>query len=246
MYTACVLGATGSVGSSIVKQLVASDRCAKVVILHRREVVVTSPPSPKVICHVIDIAKYDDAQVLSSLAQRMSSCDSVFMTLGVGAPSKVSKSELKRVDYEMCVALMSVAASTGVKHASVMTAAGADSRRIEPWYLPSTTMAAGAYYSSIKGMVEDDVKAMPFPSVSIFQPSTLLGAPNTPKIMEYLAPALRIVLPTFAWDIHVDELACAMVKQGEEAIDKGRAASWTTRERLAFQVQDCRKWSSGT
>jgi hypothetical protein len=190
----------------------------------------------KVQSHVVDITQYEDPAVLASLAQKFCGCDSVFMTLGVGAPSKVSKEELKRVDYSMPVALLQVAAQAGVRHASVMTAAGADSRRKEPWYLPSTTGAAGAYYSSIKGKVEDDVKVMAFPSVAIFKPSTLLGAPNTPKIMETLAPTLRMILPENLWDIHIDDLATAMIKQGEEALSTGSVG------RATLEVTDCRKY----
>lgn len=235
MYTACVLGATGSVGSSIVKQLIASESCGKIITINRREVPQTHP---KVEAHVVDITRFDDAAVLASLAQKFCGCDSVFMTLGVGTPSKVSKEELKRVDYSMPVALLKSAADAGVRHASVMTAAGADSRRKEPWYLPSTTGAAGAYYSSIKGKVEDDVNTFRFPSVAIFQPSTLLGAPNTPKIMETLAPSLRWVLPENLWDIHIDQLACAMIKQGEEALSKPAGST----ARVTLGVTDCRKY----
>ena len=242
MYTVCVLGATGSVGSSIVKNLINSPNCTKIVIIHRRQV--PDFVNLKVETHIIDITKFDDPAVLSEIRSKMSGCDSVFMTLGAGLPSKISAAELVRIDHSMPLALLSAAAAAGLKHASVMTAAGADSSRKELWFLPQNTGAAGAFYAATKGRVEDDAKDLAFPSVGLFRPAALLGAPNTPKYMNAISPLLVHLLPDKFWSIHIDELANAMVRQGEESLERGRRDHWASGKKSeVYEGKGLRQWS---
>ena len=171
----------------------------------------------------------------------MSGCTSIFNTLGAGAPSKGTKEELSYSDHEMPLSLIAAGKRVGVKHVSCMTAVGANANSVEKWYAPGPG-AAGGFYSSVKGKLENDIKELKFESTAIFQPSTIIGTVHTPAWVAFLAPKLRFIIPEDFWDMEVQHIAEGMVKQGEEAIkmlDEGKKG-----EVLTFKGAGLRKWGN--
>ena len=91
-YRAIVIGATGAVGSALVRELLASSECDGVVALTRRPVEGLGP-SAKLSVHVVDFER-----LAETTRQLAAGCAVAFCTLGVGQPRKLAFDEVGRVD----------------------------------------------------------------------------------------------------------------------------------------------------
>lgn len=107
--------------------------------------------------------------------------------MGVGRPSKGTASNLKHVDVDLSLSLISAAPAS---HLSLLTAIGAARDVPEP--VPSSlsplpfARAGGPLYNYCKGALESLCLSLPFSTCSFFQPATLLGTPNTPASFAWL------------------------------------------------------------
>lgn len=121
--TAAVLGASGAVGTEVVRSLV--DSGWQVVVLNRRPIDKFSGVDG-VTSHIVN---------MENIAALESSCEDVisaakasalFITMGVGAPSKTNGQAgadiLERVDVTLPSACARGAKAAGVKHSSILTA----------------------------------------------------------------------------------------------------------------------------
>jgi uncharacterized protein YbjT (DUF2867 family) len=125
-----VLGATGAVGSALVRELLAEPAWASVTIFVREPTTMFGghPGATKLSEHRMDLDRLS-SQVAGELALRRDAqlgAIAAFCTLGVGQPRKVSNSELRRVDVGIAEAFASGCRSAGVPHFSLLTAVGAD------------------------------------------------------------------------------------------------------------------------
>src|SRR2546428_12662673 len=93
-YRAIVVGATGAVGGALVRELIASPRCERVVALSRRQTDALGA-SPKLAVHVVDLERLEAAT-----REMAAGCEAGVCTLGLGQPSRASVEEFWRVDVE--------------------------------------------------------------------------------------------------------------------------------------------------
>jgi uncharacterized protein YbjT (DUF2867 family) len=161
--TAIVLGATGLVGRSLVAELADAAHIDRVVTLTRRHAPVLSS---KVINHVVDFARL--AQHASLLAG-----DYLFSSLGTTRKQAGSIEAQRKVDFEYQLTAAELAASNGVSHYLLVSSTGADA-------------GSGNPYLKMKGELEERVLQLPFPRISIFQPSVLVGERADPRAGEKL------------------------------------------------------------
>jgi len=216
--TAAVLGATGAVGTELVNTLV--DQGWNVVLLNRRSVDKFTN-KPNITQHIVPM---DDESALESACAgviREASASSLFISMGVGAPSKTPGQEgadiLKRVDVALPSACARGAKAAGcVQHVSILTAVGADADakpNLDDGFLKLLPMAraSGPLYNQQKGIIEQNIKEMAFPTFSTFRPATLLGTPNTPPTLAAIAPKLDWLLPVKWKSSQIKTLAKAMV-----------------------------------
>src|SRR5881394_2351296 len=152
---AIVIGATGAVGSSLVRELIASERWNRIVILARRPVDLFADTS-KLDIHVIDLS-----DLAAEAANAARGCDAAFCTMGVGQPRKMPKDEVWRVDVEYAGAFARGCRAAGVPHISLLSSAGADA-----------TSRSG--YLRLKGSAENAVRAAGIARTSFFRPSLLV------------------------------------------------------------------------
>ena len=89
---AAVIGASGAVGKEVISHLVDRDRWAKVIVFNRRNM---EYKSSKIDQHVVDM---EPAELKQACAANFEKVDVLFITMGVGAPSKVSEDVLRKVD----------------------------------------------------------------------------------------------------------------------------------------------------
>ena len=175
LYNICVLGASGNVGTSVVKKLSASPLVNKIKLLNRREVVALSS-IPKVESLIVNMDRIE-----SEAAKHCAECDGLIVTMGLGASSKHTKSELLKADVEVPSACAKGAKSVGVRHLSLLSAVGSDITATESWI--TGTGAGGGLYNHVKGLIEHKMEASGFETLNIYRPAGILGNPNTPDFL---------------------------------------------------------------
>jgi hypothetical protein len=186
-------------------------------MLNRRQVGVDLP---RVAEHVVDMSdeaalERDSQQILAAHA-----VDSIFCTMGVGAPSKSDAATLLRVDLDLPAAVARGAKAAGASHFSLLTAVGADAGATEDRFFK--TRAGGGLYNQVKGRIEKVVQDLDFPSAATFRPATLIGTANTPAFFGWLAPKLDGVMPAKFKSSHINTLAASMVAEAEAALQRGQ------------------------
>lgn len=182
MTSVVMIGATGAVGTEVVKTLVHQVSVTKLTLLGRREFEGVS--HPKIAQHLVDVL--DPATYREHIdGARVAIC-----TLGVGEPSKVSKETFLKIDRDAVLGFASAARDAGVVHFELLASIGADS-------------GSKSYFLRGKGKLEDGLRALEFERLSLFHPSMILTPTNRygftqavtlavwPKLKPLLAGPLR-------------------------------------------------------
>lgn len=147
-----VIGATGLVGESLVKQLLEDDDFSVVKIFARKQLVLNHQ---KLEQHVIDfnsIEKYAD----------LIKGDVLFCCLGTTIKTAGSKEAFIKVDYTYPYKFAQQAKRNGVEKFVLVSSLGADKN-------------SSNFYLKVKGDVEADLSRLKFKNLIIVRPSMLLG-----------------------------------------------------------------------
>ncbi len=173
--TALVAGATGMVGTLLLRQLAASNDYAEVRVLGRRQPAQEHPKFRFIATDFSDLDKH-----AAPLA-----VDDVFCCLGTTIRKAGSRPAFERVDYHMVVDLARAARKAGAKRFLVVSSVGASER-------------SPAFYSRVKGRMEQAVAAVGFEAVHIVRPSLLLGVRDErrpgERLAQFAAPLLSPLL----------------------------------------------------
>jgi uncharacterized protein YbjT (DUF2867 family) len=211
---AVVLGASGSVGKALIKELIRNGSFNPIVTLVRR-----SQPDPITMARgagvelrEILVPAMDPAGLETATTEAVRSLDGDAVglsVLGVGAgTAKLTLDEHRAVDVQLNTAFArGLKASGRVRHLAFMSAAGAD-----PTAAASGSGAPGmSRYARVKGEAEDAVKESGPAVVSIFRPGMIIGSRHTPWLLEKVLPAFSLVTPAKYKSITVEQIAKAMV-----------------------------------
>lgn len=211
---AVVLGASGSVGAALIKELIRSTSFTPIITLVRR-----SQPD--------QLAMARDAGVelrevfvpdMRPVELERSTTDAIrsiegdvvgLSVLGIGAgTAKLTIDEHRAVDVQLNAAFAHALRTSGrVKHLAFMSAVGAD-----PAAAATGSGAAGmARYARVKGEAEEAVKEQGPAVVSIFRPAMIIGSQHTPWLLEKVLPVLSFVTPAKYKSITVEQIAKAMI-----------------------------------
>ena len=155
MKTALMIGATGLVGSQLLRQLLADARFDKVIALGRKT---TGQAHQKLEDRVVD---FDAPASWSSLVRG----DVAFSSLGTTRKQAGSLAAQKKVDYDYQLAFAKAAASNGVPTYVLVSSSSADPR-------------SRIFYTRLKGELDRDVQELGFERVRILRPSLLGGRPE--------------------------------------------------------------------
>lgn len=198
LYRAVVAGATGAVGSALVRELLASPRCAQVLALTRRPVTLFADTPGRA---RLELAVIDYADLEAETAARAAGFETAFCAVGIGQPRKVSGEEFWRVDVEYAGAFARGAARAGVRHVSLLSAVGSNA-------------ASRNRYIRTKGKAEEAVIQAGAPRTSIFRPSVLatdqIRYGLQDRLTQALFPLVAPLLPRQLHHIHVTHLGRAM------------------------------------
>ena len=152
---ALVIGATGATGQEIVSQILEDDSFDSVSIFVRKDPNLTHN---KLKTYIIDFSKVEDYRELMK-------GDVLFSCLGTTLRTAGSKEKQYLVDYTYQYEFAKIASDNGVPIYSLVSSTGANE-------------ASPFFYPKIKGRLEEAIKKLPFKTIQIFQPPTLIRQKN--------------------------------------------------------------------
>jgi uncharacterized protein YbjT (DUF2867 family) len=195
--TALVAGATGLVGRECVRRLSADETVREVRALVRRPL----PPQLAALPRVRECRTE-----LDRLAEHGEwfATDWIFCALGTTIKKAGTREAFRRVDFEYSLAVARLGRERGAAHFLLVSARGADPR--SPFF-----------YYRVKGELEEAVKALGYPSLTIARPSLLLGERDEFRVGEALAKRLGWLLPRASRPVHAAQVAAALVRAAHES-----------------------------
>ncbi|MBD1396704.1 oxidoreductase [Pontibacter sp. JH31] len=150
--TALIAGASGLVGSHLLRLILLTDRYSQVISIGRRELPVIHPKLDQ------QIVDFDNLQKAKSELV----ADDVFCCLGTTIKKAGSKEAFYKVDHDYVTKLAVVTLEKKATQFLVVSSMGADAD-------------SRIFYNKVKGEMERDIRQMGFTAVHIFRPSLLLG-----------------------------------------------------------------------
>ena len=151
MHSAIIVGATGLVGSHLVRLLCESKEYISVIALTRRKLDYEHEKLVERIVNFDELAESD-----FDFAHEMFCC------LGTTIKKAGTKEQFEKVDVEYPLNVASLAKKRGIGHFIVISAMGANEKSF-------------AYYNRVKGKLEKELIDLELPQLSIVRPSLLVG-----------------------------------------------------------------------
>lgn len=179
-----MMGATGAVGTEVVKTLLENNNFEALTLLGRRPVNIPVPEN--VYQNNVDIFNPD---LYSKLLENH---QIAICTLGVGQPSKISKADFIKIDKQAVLDFSKACKEAGVTHFQLLSSVGIDAN-------------SRSFFLKVKGELVEEIKTLNFERFSIFQPSMILTPTNrygfsqalTLKAWPLLSPLLIGKLKSF-------------------------------------------------
>lgn len=149
--SAIVVGATGLVGSELIKLLCESEEYVSVTAIARRKL---DYEHTKLVTKVRLFDQLEESDI--------DFADELFCCLGTTMKKAGSREEFEKVDVEYPLQVASLAKKRGIPHIIVMSAFSANESSL-------------FYYNKVKGKLEKELASLELPQLSIIRPSLLVG-----------------------------------------------------------------------
>ena len=159
--TALIAGATGLVGSHLLKLLLENPYYDQVKVVTRREIKISNKKLQEIILNFDKPEDWGDQL----------KADHVFCCLGTTIKKAGSKSMFKKVDLDYPVQIAKHTQSLGASAFVLISATGANSKSI-------------FFYNQVKGETEQAIRETGFEHFIILRPSLLLGKRQENRIFE--------------------------------------------------------------
>lgn len=189
-----LVGATGLTGLKVLDLLLAHPACGQLTILVRKKIALTDVKLNQVVCDYTSFS-----------AEMLPTCDRVFCCLGTTIKVAGSKEVFEAVDRHYPVAVAKAAFERGANVFSIITAI-------------DSSASSKVFYSRVKGLCEDDLKAIGYQGLLILRPSMLLGARKEKRVAEHIGQVLMarlaFLIPAKYKAVSADCVAEVMVKKG--------------------------------
>jgi uncharacterized protein YbjT (DUF2867 family) len=158
-----VLGATGLTGAAVVEKLLERPEVTSVIAPVRRRV---GLEHHKLIQHQVD---FDDLEASADLF----AVDVIVCCLGTTIKKAGSREQFRKVDFGYSLEAARLGRAAGARAFILMSAIGASS---------DSTI----FYNRVKGELEDAVRELGYPYLSVYHPSLLLGDRQEQRTAEAL------------------------------------------------------------
>ncbi len=208
--TAIVIGATGLVGYQLVQLLLTDSGFRKVKVFARRTLSISSLKLEE---HIVDFEEIDRWK-------KKLTGDVLFSALGTTRRKAGSKQAQFRIDHHYQFAASKAAAENGVSVMVLVSSVGANPK-------------SNLFYPRIKGLLERDVKELPFRYLVIVRPGPLYGPRPEKRTGEALGILVIRFLNRFGImkrykPIHGNEVAAAMI--GSLSRLKSKTVIWSDQD----------------
>ncbi len=169
MHRVTVIGATGLIGSEVVRLGMTKNNIELTVVARRVNDSVTD---------VTWVATDFDSLLDQANAFN---CETLVITLGTTIKKAGSKDAFKKIDYEYALTAASLAKQQQAKRLIVVTAVGSNKN-------------SSIFYNRVKGELEQALTDLGFDELQIIQPSLLLGERQEARAGEDLGQLLAPIL----------------------------------------------------
>lgn len=217
MKTALILGASGLVGSELLKILLTDERYGKVRTLGRKKL---AESNPKLAQFTGDLFQIENERVA------FEGVDDLFIAIGTTRAKTPDKSTYEAIDYGIPTAAAQVAKAAGIKNVAVVSSMGANAK-------------SSIFYSSLKGRMEEALQSANFDNLVILRPSLLLGKRNEKRAFEkvsmILMTALDVIIPAPYKAVPAVVIAKAMIHLANQ---KNTKPIWLNNELFALAKPD--------
>jgi uncharacterized protein YbjT (DUF2867 family) len=167
-HKALLIGASGLIGKQCLNLLLTDTYYSEVEIWVRKSLSISHPKLKE---RIVD---FDTMDAQTTEAR------SVFCCLGTTIKRAGSQEAFVKVDHDYVLSLAGVARKSGAHNFLVISSIGANP-------------ASENFYLRTKGTMEDDVKAVGIPAVSILRPSFLMGHRDEKRTGETIAKAIMTI-----------------------------------------------------
>ncbi|QFT36252.1 hypothetical protein GGC03_07405 [Vibrio sp. THAF191c] len=157
-----VAGATGLIGTELIKQMLEEDPVTRIYALSRRELPFFHPKLEVLQNKQLQVQEWDTDKPSPKYG---------FICLGTTIKQAGSKQELERVDYELVCDVAQTMKVLGVTHLAVVSSYGASVRSL-------------SHYLRCKGKMEMAIERMGFEHITFVRPGPLVGLRDTPRTDE--------------------------------------------------------------
>ncbi len=210
MKKAIVFGATGFIGSHLLRDLLDNPDYERVIAVARK---------PLALSHAKLITLIGDLASLPALKPQLVA-DEVFIALGTTRKHTPDEAEYYKIDHDYPVLAAEIAKANGAKSVFLVTAVGANAR-------------SSVFYVRTKGEVERDVLALNFGHTHIFRPSMILGERDEDRPRERMIIAVwNVINPLLVGPVDRyrglagDEIARAIAKAAQREAGKVQIYHW--------------------
>lgn len=183
-----LLGATGLVGSELLKLLAADAEVERITVIARRAV----DAHAKVDVQLIDFGDMDRYPDLFAV-------DQIFCALGTTIRKAGSEREFRKIDHDFPLMAARLGVARGARHYLLVSSMGADS-------------GSRVFYTRVKGETENGLLGAGFRSVTIARPSLLLGPRAEYRRGEEIAKRFGWLMPAAFKPIEARDVAVALVE----------------------------------
>lgn len=168
---AILVGASGSIGRSLLQDLLNDIHYTEVLVLVRKKLTIQHPKLNQL---VIDFDR------LSTFAADIKG-NAVFCCLGTTKSQTPDQQQYRQIDYQYPLDVARIALKNGAESYHLVSAMGADE-------------TSSFFYNRTKGEVERDLKAIPFKSIHIYRPSLLDGERSQKRFGESMMNKLMHII----------------------------------------------------
>lgn len=161
-----LVGATGLVGRECLRLLLADPDVIHLLVATRRPLPI-DVPGAKLDARVVDFDRLHGHPDLFAV-------DQIVCALGTTMRQAGSREAFRAVDHDLPLRIARLGLAHGARHFLLVSSLGADA-------------GARAFYTRVKGELEDAVRALGYRSVTIVRPSVLRGKRGERRVGEQLA-----------------------------------------------------------
>jgi len=190
-----LLGATGLVGRECLRLLLADPGVTRIVALTRRPLD-DQALWPKLHVEIVDFDRLADRGELFGV-------DQIFCALGTTIKKAGSRDAFRRVDFTYPLTAAKLGAERGVRHFLLVSALGASAE-------------SRIFYNRVKGQLEDALRTLPYPSVTIVRPSLLVGDREEFRLGEELGKRVGWLAPGKFKPVSATHVAAALVRAAQD------------------------------